>query len=199
MGIDNIGTYNNGILILRTENASLTNVASINSFRGLYLEYGINNFIANSLFSNNVQQGVRMWDSNGNNINQSSISNNLREGLELNNARNNLFDNNYITLNLYGGISIEDDDHLGSNIFFNNLLNNTYNIADIDGNGLNSWNVTSTSQTNIVGGPSVGGNYWATPNGTGYSQTCQDINSDGFCDQPYLLEINNTDYLPLKI
>jgi hypothetical protein len=45
--------------------------------------------------------------------------------------------------------------------------------------------------------PISGGNFWAYPNDTGYSQTCADSNSDGICDSPYALDSNNTDYLPL--
>ncbi|MFH7835232.1 MAG: NosD domain-containing protein [Candidatus Aenigmatarchaeota archaeon] len=52
----------------------------------------------------------------------------------------------------------------------------------------------------------VGGNYWGRPDGTGYSDVCEDSNEDGFCDLPYDLSINQpctvcsdyTDFLPLK-
>ena len=43
----------------------------------------------------------------------------------------------------------------------------------------------------------MGGNYWAKPDGTGFSQTCADANVDGICDDVYNLATNNTDYLPL--
>jgi hypothetical protein len=42
-----------------------------------------------------------------------------------------------------------------------------------------------------------GRNFWANPNGTGYSQICEDDNGDGICNEPYVLDANNTDYLPL--
>ncbi len=32
------------------------------------------------------------------------------------------------------------------------------------------------------GGPSIGGNYWANPSGTGFSETDADANADGFVD-----------------
>jgi len=54
-----------------------------------------------------------------------------------------------------------------------------------------------TSSTNIIGGPYIGGNFWAYPNGTGFSQTCADADIDGICDLPYVLDMNNTDFLPL--
>ncbi|WAI01812.1 NosD domain-containing protein [Methanogenium organophilum] len=62
----------------------------------------------------------------------------------------------------------------------------------------NDWNVTKTTGTNIVGGPSLGGNYWATPDGTGWSQVTPD-RGDGFCTEPFACDVNNTDYLPLHL
>jgi PKD repeat protein/nitrous oxidase accessory protein NosD len=60
----------------------------------------------------------------------------------------------------------------------------------------NTWNVTKTSGTNIAGGPFLGGNYWAKPNGTGWSQVTPD-RGDGFCNAPFIINADNTDYLPL--
>ncbi|HEY9753795.1 MAG TPA: hypothetical protein V6C97_01395 [Oculatellaceae cyanobacterium] len=50
----------------------------------------------------------------------------------------------------------------------------------------------------LDGGRMIGGNYWAHPNGTGYSQTAIDANHDGFADAPFDLFGNQTiyDYLP---
>jgi len=43
----------------------------------------------------------------------------------------------------------------------------------------------------------LGGNFWANPNGKGFSQTCKDVNGDGICDLSRILDANNIDYLPL--
>lgn len=43
----------------------------------------------------------------------------------------------------------------------------------------------------------LAGNFWANPEGTGFSQTCPDVNGDGICDKRYILDANNIDYLPL--
>ena len=61
----------------------------------------------------------------------------------------------------------------------------------------NTWNTTYATGPNVIGGQYLGGNYWANPSDTGYSQTCTDSNGDGFCDNPYPLATNNTDNLPL--
>ncbi len=62
----------------------------------------------------------------------------------------------------------------------------------------NTWNTTRTSGANIVGGPYLGGNYWADPDGTGWSQVTPD-RGDGFCNAPFVYDADNTDYLPLHI
>jgi parallel beta-helix repeat protein len=62
----------------------------------------------------------------------------------------------------------------------------------------NTWNTTRTSGTNIVGGPYLGGNYWADPDGTGWSQVTPD-RGDGFCNASFVFDSDNTDYLPLHI
>jgi hypothetical protein len=63
-------------------------------------------------------------------------------------------------------------------------------------NSTNSWNTTKTNLTNIIGGLQTGGNFWSLPNGTGYSQVCDNLNNDSFCDVPYTF--NPTDFLPLS-
>jgi len=65
-------------------------------------------------------------------------------------------------------------------------------------NPWNLWNTTRTNGTNIVGGPYLGGNYWAKPDGTGWSQVTPD-RGDGFCTAPFVYDGNNTDYLPLHV
>ena len=46
-------------------------------------------------------------------------------------------------------------------------------------------------------GPYVGGNFWATPEGNGFSQTHADNNGDGICDVAYAVNKEDIDYLPL--
>jgi parallel beta-helix repeat protein len=93
-----------------------------------------------------------------------------------------------------------------ANTIYNNVLNNSVNVhvSEVDpitvGNVDNTWNALKRPGPNIVGGRFIGGNYYAHPNGTGYSQTCTDANNDGFCDQPKNMSLpynTNIDYLPL--
>lgn len=78
---------------------------------------------------------------------------------------------------------------------YDNYFNDTNNF----GTSVSTrWNITKTLGTNIVGGPYLGGNFWANSVGTGYSQTCTDADWDGICDLPYTLG-TDTDYLPLSM
>jgi PKD repeat protein len=57
---------------------------------------------------------------------------------------------------------------------------------------------------NIIGGLKIGGNYWALPNGLGFSQTHPDLNHDGFCEDQYTVtsasfgQPASIDKLPLR-
>ncbi|OPX69126.1 MAG: PKD domain protein [Methanoregulaceae archaeon PtaB.Bin056] len=84
-------------------------------------------------------------------------------------------------------------------IIFNNYFNNTQNVDMADpGATATEWNIHKTSGTNIVEGPFIGGNYWANPDGTGWSQVTPD-RGDGFCNAAYVIDDNNVDNLPLHL
>jgi parallel beta-helix repeat protein len=82
---------------------------------------------------------------------------------------------------------------------YNNYLNNTDGNAGIDipNSSAIAWNIELTPGTNIVGGSWIGGNYWAQPDGNGYSQVAVDANADGICDDPFELAPGIFDNYPL--
>ncbi|MEL7664286.1 MAG: NosD domain-containing protein [Methanosarcina mazei] len=80
---------------------------------------------------------------------------------------------------------------------YNNYFNNTLNVKKES--GASGWNSSLILGTNIVEGPYIGGNCWAKPDGTGFSQTCIDSNADGICDIPYNVYGDEFDYLPLVL
>lgn len=85
----------------------------------------------------------------------------------------------------------------GGKRIYNNYFNNTLNVRFGTGEGGNTWNNSLTMGTNIIGGPYIGGNFWAKPDGTGFSQTCADVDGNGIGDLPYNIYEDEFDYLPL--
>ncbi|WP_440944880.1 NosD domain-containing protein [Methanosarcina sp. T3] len=116
-------------------------------------------------------------------------------GLFLYNTTNSSFENNTVNLNS-GGIYLYDS---GNNSIYNNLFRNPSNVLLRGRNEGNIWNVSRTEGPNILGDPYIGGNCWADPEGTGFSETTPDADGDGFCDVPYEIPYsqNEFDNLPL--
>ncbi|MDM7919682.1 MAG: PGF-pre-PGF domain-containing protein, partial [Methanosarcina sp.] len=84
---------------------------------------------------------------------------------------------------------------------YNTVYNNYFNNTDVTvkkGSG-NSYNITKTAGTNIIGGSYIGGNYWGKPDGKGFSDTAVDSDGDGIADSAYSLPGDSSykDYLPL--
>ena len=101
--------------------------------------------------------------------------------------------------------SHDNSANIVSNTLYNNVFKGTYNpyIHASSGSGgstssSNTWNTSNSTGPNIANGPYIGGNAWEKPDYTGYSDTCQDDNEDGFCDSSYTVASgSNVDYLPL--
>ncbi len=123
------------------------------------------------------------------------MNNNNWSGIKLKAGSNyNTILNNTVNSNKLEGFYIDSS---SNNIIYNNYFNNANNIVFKGTIFKNTWNTTKKAGKNIAGGSYLGGNFWANPNGTGFSQTCTDFNKDGICDSKYMLYSNNTDYLPL--
>ena len=95
-------------------------------------------------------------------------------------------DPNYNSPNGFGIYAVNST----RNTIYNNYLNNTNNASD--DSSQNSWNITKTLRTNILGGPFQGGNFYSDYTGT-------DPDADGFGDTPYILlgGQSTQDILPL--
>ncbi|WP_269848950.1 NosD domain-containing protein [Methanosarcina horonobensis] len=144
-----------------------------------------NNKISN--FSTGI--GVSTGNEGGS---SSIISNDIFDcgiGVSLQSTIDNKLNGNRIS-NCRLGIDIIDS---YGTIVYNNNFNNTRNVQPTD---TSSWNTTRTSGKNIIGGPYLGGNYWATPAGDGFSQTHSDANGDGIAEEPFNMNEANIDYLP---
>ncbi|HDR73582.1 MAG TPA: PGF-pre-PGF domain-containing protein [Methanoculleus sp.] len=91
----------------------------------------------------------------------------------------------------YGGWGVHSR---GTVTIANCILRNTYNFHREEGTA--TLNSSVIASTNIVGGPFTGGNYWGSPAGDGFSDTCVDADGDGFGDAPYTVT-GATDAYPL--
>ena len=147
--------------------------------------------VKNNNFLDNYGTGAVLLNTSYTLVSGNSITHNGWGVAIINSGANNVTQNR-IANNKYHGISLQSSER---NSFSDNYLNNTHNV---DSDSTNGWNVTRRTGPNIAGGPSVGGNYWANPDGTGFSQSCTDQTHDGICDSAYSLDMANVDYLPLS-
>mgnify|MGYP000849090319 CR=1 FL=1 len=97
-------------------------------------------------------------------------------------SKGNTLSSNVISSNGVSGLFVCP--RSDNNLVFNNYFNNTVN-ANIKNGAGNAYNIMKTEGVNIVGGPCLGGNFWAEPDGTGFSETAVDANEDGIADFAY--------------
>jgi len=228
IGIVTNNNSQTGMYIVYTSNNIIKDaVSNNNSLYGAYLYSGFNNnILTNITASYNNFSGIYLYSSN-NSLTNITTMYNLQSGVEAAyTSVNNTLTNITASYNNFSGIFLADeslynilkDSHIENNsqygiyflaryyslypqynLIYNNIINNTINYYNST-NLTNYFNTTKTSGTNIIGGSWIGGNYWATPTGTGFSQNptnCTDIDGDGICDLAYSLDGLNYDYLPL--
>ncbi len=127
-----------------------------------------------------------------------TISNNLiilnEKGIRLESSNSNDILDNIIAYNYGPGISLEISSR---NLIYNNYFKNAENVEEKTVNAENLWQSPLVTRQNIVRGPYIAGNFWADPEGKGYSETCVDENSNGICDLPYNITGGGTDKSPL--
>lgn len=180
-----------GFYLISSGNNTFSNNTVIENNMGIYAVSSNMSIISGNNFSENVKYGVWVSRSNYNTI-SGNIANKTRRGIYLDSSDNNRVYGNIIASNTESGLSMCPG--CDNNTVYNNYFNNVYN-TDI-GNRKNHWNIKRTAGKNIVGGPYIAGNFWASPEGKGFSETAPDENKDGIADIAYN-ETNVTDYLPL--
>jgi len=170
---NNLG-FGEGIYLDSTSKYKIYNNNISFHFVGVILDNSNSNELTNNILNNNEEIGIALYsDSLGNTVKNNTIQQNNGSGIFMGNS--------------------------SQNMIYNNFFNNTNNTHIYGTTSQNIWNTAKTPGKNIISGPNIGGNYWAKPDGKGFSQTCIDLNSDGICDTAYTLKGNNTDYLPLSL
>jgi hypothetical protein len=220
-------TKTNGILVVATSSANISNISTTNIFAvklvksksnniskitgnsnvfGVWLEYSDYNVVTNaSVSSSNI--AVETFGGNYNNVSE-VVSNNNNYCLIVFAGSSN---NTYHDIKCYGSKDYDIDyNDANNNIFYNNLFNSSVNVHFYNNLTYSYWNTTQQSGTRIYSnGVQIGGNYYTNETNNGYSDICNDTNTDGFCDNPYDVSAknnctagvtcgNNTDYLPLS-
>ncbi len=130
--------------------------------------------------------GIYLTGADHCNISDNNASNNKYHGIELYESSNNTLTGNTASNNDGYGIYLE---YSSNNLIYNNYFDNANNVYD---DGSNQWNTTIiTAGLNIIGGPSIGGNYWS-------DYKCDDPDGDGLGNTPYNITDDGTfDHHPL--
>jgi len=139
---------------------------------GIGLSGSCNNIVTNNYVFSSVHCGIGLSNAS-NNILTNNIAKNNEYGIWLDYSTNVTATANTVTSNLYG-IHLDHSDN--NTIFHNNIINNT-NQAEVI-NSASTWN------------GDFEGNYWSNYDGL-------DAYQDGIGDNPYIIDVNNTDSYPL--
>lgn len=191
-------------------NSFVNNNITSNSV-GIFVGYdSYSDSIVNSTINSNGV-GIRLYNDiigpriDNNTIKYNGLGISLTDGTNDGTIVNNIIESNGLGIRFcdyYTSWTYNKQNHT----IFNNYFNNTNNyefIVPFDGIIYrNKWNTTKIFGINIVGGPFIGGNFWGNTDGTGVSQNCPDLDQNGICDIPYILDIpygNSIDNLPLSL
>lgn len=173
-GINASSNLQHGLTFYNLNNSRLSNITSIsNSNQGISLLFSLNNTLSGVVSDYNGNYGIYLGYSNNTRLTDSSVSGNTNTGMQV--------------------------EYSSNNSIYNNFFNNTNNVNFTGTVYPNYWNTTLIAGTNTIGGSRFGGNFWAAPNGTGFSETCADDGGNGICDGIYVLNSQNTDYYPLTL
>ena len=196
-GLGITGTKNSyaGIYLSECNNCIIENNKILNNGYGIYLLNSKGNKLSNNVIANNEENGILLSTSANNTIFGNTASDNKDTGIHISTSDGNTLTGNNISSNDVYGLFVcpESDD----NLIYNNYFNNTVNAEIQNGVG-NAYNTAKTEGENIVGGSYLGGNFWAEPEGTGFSDTAVDADGDGIADSEYRISQSiYSDQLPL--
>lgn len=196
-GLGITGTKNSyaGIYLSECNNCIIENNKILNNGYGIYLLNSKGNKFSNNVIANNEEYGILLSTSTNNTIFGNTASDNKDTGIHISTSDGNTLTGNNISSNDVYGLFVcpESDDNLIYNNYFNNNVN-----AEIQNGVGNAYNTAKTEGKNIVGGSYLGGNFWAEPEGTGFSDTAVDADGDGIADSEYRISQSiYSDQLPL--
>lgn len=189
----------NTIIRLTNSNSNtITNndASGSDSGNGISLSSSNRNSLDDNTVSYNNNVGIVLSSSSENSIKRNTVHRNMVYGILLGASDNNIITDNEVEDNDLYGIFLSSS---GNNLIHNNIFDNNDNAGFEETNTGNQWNTSKTGGENIIGGSYLAGNFWATPDETGFSETNTDGDGDGICDSPYALDPDNTDNLALTV
>ena len=202
-GSSGFGDVGDGILVVGSKEviiesnhfeANINGIVITENYRtgdGLNCSGDVKELVVRNNSIKNCYAGLRLLsDANGTIIENNFIVSN-GYGIWLSGSGHNTIANNTVIDGYYG---IKMDEGSSYNLIYNNYFaNNTVNAYDPY--SFNTWNISLTNGTNIMGGKYLGGNYWD-------DYTGEDLDGDsiGDTDLPYNASGNikhGGDYLPI--
>ena len=195
LGITGTKDIYTGIYLSGCSNCIIENNKILNNGCGIYVLNSEGNTLSNNRVTNNGEYGILFSTASSNTLTGNTASENEGRGIHIGTSDSNIISGNTMSSNgVYGLFVCPKSDN---NLVFNNYFNNTVNAEIGNGNG-NAYSTTKTEGVNIIGGSYLGGNFWAEPAGTGFSQTAIDADGDGIADSAYRLSNSiYSDQLPL--
>ena len=175
-----ISNSNTGIQVFNSNNSYLDSNFAQDNDMGFQGENSsgvtVNN---NTAFDNRI--GIRLHFSDNNTVSRNNATYSHESDIDLNSAPYNTITGNLITWSDGKGLTMCPACH--DNLIYNNYFNNGVNTGVKNAN--NKWYTDKTKGKNVVKGPYIGGNFWGSPGGDGFSQTAPDTNGDGLADTLY--------------
>lgn len=191
-GWDSIITVQSDDVILQNLSLLYADYYEIPSLVGGLNVLGNNSVFSNLNISDNYYGVILNGDSHGNIVKHCLLDENDYDFYINELSYENTIHSNHILSNGYPTFDIAES--------AGNLIYNNYIVADNplipESSSLNTWNISKTPGVNIIGGPYLGGNFWANSDLVGWSQSNFDIFGDGFTI-PYNIYNMEWDLLPL--
>jgi len=180
-----------GVYLYESRQNNLTSTTANDNSIGIYAITSDNTTITGGHVEGNGW-GIYLDNSSGGDLTGVALTGNP-VGIGLDHADNNVIAHNWVNSSSSVGLNIVSST---SNLVYDNYLFNDYNVNP-DATSGNTWNITKTYGTNIIGGSYLGGNFYGSPDGYGFSQTTD--STDGIANYPFNIAPGNTDQLPLAI
>lgn len=176
---------NYGILIYKNVSGNIIKDTLVTkNYYGIYIDSASSNTISNCIVNKNDIYGIHLRYATENLIQSNTISDEI-VGVYLWESYDNIITENTVNTCDFHGIDLRKSDE---NVIFNNVFNSSKNAYDT---GENNWNAEILQDTNIIGGPYIGGNYWSDYSGF-------DNDANGIGNTYYVISGgDNTDYYPL--